>query len=299
MLPEPHYAPEVVEALARRHGFKGDVRPMARLGIVNDIWGIGDSAVLRVPIDEEAERDTLTEVVAVPAARAAGVLTPELLVFDDTRKVVPFAYTIYERAPGVTLGTQGPSPMWEGAMRQIGEQQRLIHAISQVDDPHDWLDRSEPSDVDATLAAVRHLLSPGDLERLSVWRARFEQIPNLGGIPTFIHWDLHPWNVLVDPDSMRLTAILDWGDAGFHDSAEDFGYFPLWALAHQLAGYGAPDDSLFYGRIARLWVQKCLEELEDLDAVTFGRAWWCFPLGGFEEAATQARSMRGFRQWLE
>ena len=51
------------------------------------------------------------EAIAVPAARQAGVRTPALVVFDDTRDLVSVPYVIYERVHGETLAELDLEPL--------------------------------------------------------------------------------------------------------------------------------------------------------------------------------------------
>jgi aminoglycoside phosphotransferase (APT) family kinase protein len=62
--------------------------------------------------------------------------------------------------------------------------------------------------------------------------------------PTWIHGDLHPRNLLHDPSTGALSAVLDWGDLASGDCATDLACF--WMLIedpaqrrHALAAYGA------------------------------------------------------------
>jgi hygromycin-B 7''-O-kinase len=83
----------VVDALFARHGISARWRPLPSLGLANRIFAT-DDVVLRVATDHpDGVPDARTESVAAPVARAAGILTPRLIAFDDTRTLVdrPFS----------------------------------------------------------------------------------------------------------------------------------------------------------------------------------------------------------------
>ena len=81
--------------------------PLNATGLANRVYATAD-VVLRVATDHpDAVPDARTESVAAPAARGAGIRTPRLLAFDDSRALVNRPFSIWERVHGETLGCAG------------------------------------------------------------------------------------------------------------------------------------------------------------------------------------------------
>lgn len=96
---------EALHAIAERHcpGVQQFTR-LPEIGIFNSVFLLGKDLVLRVPRDDPQFRHSLEkEVIAVPAARAAGVHTPPIIAFDDSCDLLPVPFIIYERVHGETL----------------------------------------------------------------------------------------------------------------------------------------------------------------------------------------------------
>jgi hypothetical protein len=88
---------------------------------------------------------------------------------------------------------------------------------------------------------------------ISRWLRKLE--PAVGASPrVFTHNDLHAANTMVDPGNLELTAVIDWGDAGWGDPVSDFEAVPLWAVPAMLTGFreaGGRTDEGFVPRL--LW----------------------------------------------
>ena len=97
---------ETLEAIGERHNLHAEeISPLEDVGIFNSIYLVGSEYVLRVPrVAPPFVAAIRKESVAVPAARAAGVRTPALVVLDDSLEILPVPYAIYERVHGETLG---------------------------------------------------------------------------------------------------------------------------------------------------------------------------------------------------
>ena len=80
-------------------------------------------------------------------------------------------------------------------------------------------------------------------------------------IEGFVHGDLIPGNLLVDEG--RLTAIIDWGGAGWGDTAQDLA--PAWAVLT------AAERSAFRGRCRCR--RRCVDSRTDVRTRTRSR--WC------------------------
>src|SRR5688572_20896349 len=94
----------LVDALLAQHGIHDPWTPLPATGVANRIYATR-SVVLRVATDDrEAVDDARTESVAAPAARAAGIRTPGLIAFDDSRDLLDRPYSLWERVHGETLG---------------------------------------------------------------------------------------------------------------------------------------------------------------------------------------------------
>ena len=239
--------------------------PIDGYSVVNWAYFLGDGLVLRVNKPDVGADDCYTERVAVPAARLAGVQTPELLVFDDGFADVPNVFTVYERAPGVSLNKTTPDlDRLDATYRQLGaEVARWQLGVTRVDDPNGWLDVPEAADPWAELESARKAATVDGVAGawISRWLRKLE--PGVGLAPTvFTHNDLHAANTMVDPSTLALTGVIDWGDAGWGDPVSDFEAVPLWAVPAMSQGFreagGATDDG-FVPRLLWSAVGSALE----------------------------------------
>lgn len=252
--------------IAAKHGFDlSDIHPMPSAGMVNAAYSVGDSLVLRVPTGAhpDAVADTLTESVAVPAARAAGIRTPALLIFDNSRDIVDFPITVYERVPGRDLGALSAvdRPTTDRIYHEVGRELAKVHRdIIEVPDPDGYLDTY---DRQTDLEFVDDLLHRNCLDRddAAVMSSLFERVQpaleNAKTIRRFLHQDVTPGNLMGEEG--RFTGIIDWGDAGWGDPVQDFRYLPHDAVGAALVGYRAvmplDGDESVEARI--LWDRLC------------------------------------------
>ena len=261
VLPARMIAPEVLAALAARHGLGS--RPFAPLpstGIINTLWSVGNDLILRVPHNTPAGlADTFTESVAVPIAVEAGVRTPKLVIWDESYELLDVPYTIYERVHAETLGVVEPDlRMIPQVYSALGHDLALLHSqvascpdpLGRLDTPgHEQTDRELEQCIKAGLLVPIHARwLTGVIERLQPALAR--------AIPArFVHNDLHSMNIMVGGTPLAYTAIIDWGDAGWGDPAIEFIALPLRLAVQVLAGYRAaallPEDPEIEARI--LW----------------------------------------------
>lgn len=264
-----HVDPAIIDAMFARHGIPGPWEALPATGIANRIFATRD-VVLRVATDHpEAVPDARTESIAAPVAHAAGILTPRLIAFDDTRALIDRPFSLWERVHAESLGAVTLSPRESDQVwRSVGRELAKLHLrVRECADPHGYLD--QPSRDQDFGPVLRELVAA---QTLTVDAARpIEQLAaELQGSVTselearFVHDDIHPMNVMCSQDG-ELAAILDWGDAGWGDPALDFGSMPLDAIRPSLEGYAAETmstlDASFFTRVA--WY-KLLADLEDL-----------------------------------
>jgi aminoglycoside phosphotransferase (APT) family kinase protein len=263
-----HLDPELIDAMFARHGASGPWEELPSTGVANRIFATKD-VVLRVATDHpEAVPDARTESVAAPVAYAAGILTPRLIAFDDTRTLVGRPFSLWERVHGETLGATHLSPhaiaeVW----RAVGAELAKLHSrVQEVVDPNGYLDQpGRNQDVGAVLErlVVAHKITAEAAQRIERL-ARECQVSATEVEPRFIHDDIHPMNIMCS-NTGELRAILDWGDAGWGDPALDFAAMPLEAIGSAMDGYEAETSgSLSTPVVARVAWYKLLDAVDDL-----------------------------------
>ena len=241
----------------RKHGLNGALRYIGG-GFVNFVYLLGDDKVLRLNRPDRGTEDAYTEAVAVPAVRAAGIKAPELIVFDDSNDAAPNVATVYARARGFALGTlrveQSELP---SLYREIGRETARLHTrVTRVEDPNGWLDYAEYHD---PAAMIEPAFAAGRIDRVSgdwlmKWSGRIAPLLDFGVKKAFTHNDLHAGNTMVLSGPLRLSAVIDWGDAAWFDPMVDFETMPVWCVPWALEGYrseGGAVDPTFIGRL--LW----------------------------------------------
>jgi aminoglycoside phosphotransferase (APT) family kinase protein len=240
----PALTDETLTSLAARHGFAGmPITPLPALGICNALFLLGDDLILRMPRAHPTFTAlTRKEALAVPAARAAGVRTPELIVFDDSLALLPVPYTIYTRVPGETLELLRLEPeQTSDAWRAVGHDLALLHASVRAEGSISEL-ASETLDDPRTRVeelARKGYFSPVEARWLTSWLERLAPLA-LTPVPSrFIHNDVQATNIIVGPEQYEYRSLLDWGSCGWGDPAHDFAAMPLRAVPFLLAGYRA------------------------------------------------------------
>ncbi len=221
-----------VDAILALHGFAGPWTSLPATGVANRIYAT-DKIVLRVATEHpEAIADARTESVAAPIARAAGIKTPRLLAFDDSRTLVGGPYSLWERVHGETVGLL-PSRrrLLRSTWTEVGHELAQLHGrVETCPDPNGWLDVQVAEDALAYFARW-NLQKPtrGLSVRIERCLGLLSEQPSAAVKPRFLHGDLYDMNLMCDP-SGRLLALIDWGDAGWGDPALDFVDVPLSVL---------------------------------------------------------------------
>ena len=229
------FTADQVRALLRKHRLPPSQPVQAEFeGVVNEVW-FTDEVVVRINKNVEYESDVWTESVAIPALVAHEIFTPRLLIFDSDLDIVPRLVTIYERKPGYSLSRtqhiEDPGMVY----RSLGQRVREYHdRVKVVDDPNGKLDPAWTPDFPAARVTLVSIDGSTD-----AWLPR-NLVFGTDNPPTFSHQDLHPDNILVDND--QLSAIIDWGDAGWGSRTTDMRFVPMHFLADFLQGYGTLSD---------------------------------------------------------
>ncbi|MFJ8744203.1 phosphotransferase family protein [Embleya sp. NPDC127516] len=233
---------ETLAAIAARHGVSvgavGSILP----GAANHVYALGDDLVLRVPRTRRFLVDLVKEAAVIPAARRAGVRTPDVVAFDDTCSWVDVPYMVLERAAGEDLaGLQPSAADTERVLREVGRELARLHRVSP---DSAGAPAGVPVDDDAgdPRVLVRRLRSGGWIDSgtadwLTGWFERLSVHLPADPPRVLVHGDIAAQNLLVRARPAALTGIVDWGDAQWADPATEFAKIPLTGVAAMLDGY--------------------------------------------------------------
>ena len=111
-----------VTAVARCHGVEARQVTEVTGGVANRGFVLGDDLFLRVA-RPGFEDDLRKETSVVPATRFLGVLTPAILEYDESRRLIDAPYVVMERVHGIE-----PT----GVPTGLAEQLALLHRIERV-----------------------------------------------------------------------------------------------------------------------------------------------------------------------
>jgi aminoglycoside phosphotransferase (APT) family kinase protein len=284
---------ERVDAIFSTYGIDEAWEQLPSTGVANWIYATGD-VVLRVATDHpDGVPDARTESVAAPAAHAAGILTPRMIAFDDSRTLVNRPFSLWERVHGATLGQISLSDealmaVWRAVGRELARVHRRVTACP---DPQGYLDTpGDDPDLDRLIAT---LVAAGRLEVGTARdiRAACREIDGAACAVNvaFTHGDLHRMNVMCDEHG-RLLALIDWGDACWNDPMADFASMPLDAIPPAAAGYeaetGEPLSSVSRARLIRGKVISALDHfVRHPERALDGDALWGFATERAEPAS--------------
>ncbi|HXH59977.1 MAG TPA: aminoglycoside phosphotransferase family protein [Fimbriimonadaceae bacterium] len=285
------YPESLIRAIADRHGIAGAVSLLPKGGMVNEAWAIGDAHVLRIVgegKDEVCDAECEREAAVVPLLVAAGLTTPALIACE--MEFAPRPYTIYERVKGEVIGFSRLSyGEYESAWLQIGRDLALLHRLPVPEGLRRHLHQDKGPDYEKWIkrAVKRGVISQATADDIL---SSVERLSALGGDawePCFIHNDVHPWNLMGDPSTGRLTAILDWGDASYGDPARDFAMMPLPCVPSMFKGYyeAGQDINAIRAMAARAVVvglSVALFEVSTPEMREFDQRWWRMSDGGWE-----------------
>ena len=238
--PFPEITEEILLAIANAHHLKvNEFRLLPQIGIFNKIYQLEDDFILRISRQHPRSFTIAqTEALAVPLARKAGVRTPELLVHDASRDIIPVPYTIFERVRGETLGLLDLEPQdTPDVWREVGRDLARLHtSVLESDIAIDYEDIPDPRVWPDELATA------GYFTKIEAnWLARWlEHLASAALQPTskcFCHGDVQATNIMVKARSHDYLALLDWGNAHWGDPAHDFGDRPIRTTPYVLQGY--------------------------------------------------------------
>jgi hygromycin-B 7''-O-kinase len=233
---------EALAAIARRHGATAEsVRPIPS-GVANHVFHLGDDLVLRIPRTGRFLPDLVKEATVIPAARNAGVRTPDVVTFDDTCSEVSVPYMVLTRTPGVDLARLALSTAeTEQVFHQVGQELAKLHRLSRTTAADLCAIPADDDSADPRALTLR-LLAEGwidaDTSRwLTGWFDRLSAHLPPDPPQVLLHGDIAPQNLLISPDTAQLTGIVDWGDAQWADPAIEFAKTPLTGIPAMLDGY--------------------------------------------------------------
>ncbi len=229
---ELNMMPATIAAIVARHRLgTRTFAPLASLGSATSIYLLGDTYVLRVPHNHPAAIAGIrTDPFTIPAARSAGVRTPQLIAFDDSGDLLPVPYGLYERVMGEPLDRLGlPREATPSVWHELGYDLALLHTrvspdgpaghIGHVDEniePRVWLHEIIAND----------LITPNVAEWLFMWLDRLEPFVRVPLAQRFCHGDVNGSNIMVDPETHQYLALVDWGGAFGGDATWDFAQYP-------------------------------------------------------------------------
>ncbi len=258
-----------------------DARDLRHLGSgwEFDAYLTGDGWVFRFPRRAEyaGAFDLEGAVHGLVAGPLAPVAVPRVELRGEPGPTFPYRFSGHRFIPGVGAD--------DAAMRHstafaadLGAALRAIHAVPL----EDAAAVGAPRETEGPVEWLREALGIADgiagvdpaVDDAIAWLRGVDGPPPDPGEARFIHNDLGPEHVLLDPATGRLVGILDWTDAAIGDPAFDFAPQLAWGgrdlIAGILVGYGPPVTDAFLDRVrffarlmALVWLRNARERGSD------------------------------------
>ncbi len=220
--------------------------PMSYLrtsGTSNALWRVhrtdGGDHVVRLPRTPGAERGILTERKLLPALRSTllgqVVKLPELLLHGEPGESFPRRWAVLNWIGGGDVWSAGIEAEAQSMQlaADLADAVKIIGSLEDLPAPKrssgdrggpllpllDRLDRW----LDDPRWSASELVDTAAVRRCATQSAEIsDQPPTIG----FVHGDLIPGNLLIA--DRQLSAIIDWGGAGYGDTAQDLS--PAWSI---------------------------------------------------------------------
>ncbi len=232
----------------------------------NELFTVGADLVFRFPKRAERVPWLLREIEIMPTiAEASGSLMPRFDYLGQPSAAFPYPFVGYRRIPG--KGADQIDSLDQARLAEdLGQ---LLSRLHRVDarripaTPGGW--ESEPwSALRTDLVDLAETVGPlldDDLRDLAgPYLAGDVAEPAQDGPPRFIHNDICPDHLLVDPASGHLTGVIDFGDAMVGDPVLDFvglvGIGDRSFINQVVAHYELPLDDLFGSKLR--WLTRVL-----------------------------------------
>jgi aminoglycoside 2''-phosphotransferase len=138
----------------------------------------------------------------------------------------------YRSIPGEALRLcgMGMSSMHELA-RALGEFLSALHRFPTAEAQYggvlgggteDWRREYQDRSSEVRQYVLPLLTSPEQRAVASFWDGYLDDATNFDFAPVLIHRDLSDEHILMDPETSKLTGVIDWGDVSIGDPAIDF-----------------------------------------------------------------------------
>ncbi|WIB60131.1 aminoglycoside phosphotransferase family protein [Curtobacterium sp. MCLR17_007] len=196
---------------------------VAANGWDNVIVRLGDTLAVRLPRRSAAAELVEHEQRWLPElARQVAAVVPVPAPVRTGRPALgyPWSWSVVPWLPGTVVGERLGGVVLAEALAAFV---RLLHVPAPSDAPVNPV-RAVPlaTRTDAVLHRLRSEDVPRAPELAALWRTA-ASAPTHAGPPVWVHGDLHPFNVLVEPgpDGDRLSAVVDFGDVTAGDPAVD------------------------------------------------------------------------------
>jgi aminoglycoside phosphotransferase (APT) family kinase protein len=212
-------------------------------GTDNAMWRVhvpsGEDVVVRLPRRARSTTDVAQEVAVLRAVAGSPVAeivrTPHVLHVGTAEREFPLPWTVLGWLDGVDAWTARRS--LEGVQDDLAiGLAEVVHAIGRLTDVP--APRRSPGERGGPIESLlqrldRWLADPkwhaADMLDVAAVRRCADRTREISGesvATRFVHGDLIPGNLLVNEG--RLSAIIDWGGAGYADPAQDL--TPAWAV---------------------------------------------------------------------
>ncbi len=233
-------------------------------GQVNAILIVNESLVFRFPRTPAGIGQLRTELTVLQMARGhLPLAVPVPTYFSANTDTPGEVFAGHHMAPGESLGKHAeaikalPVARLDAIAYGLADFMQAMHSVlippdARLPDHAAGRRQSVPLLRDQAREKLAAYLPDNRQSRVFAEFERFINDPrSFDFLRALKHGDLGPGNILIDPGSLILSGVIDFGSAGLDDPAADVGFVTLWGahlfgapfVERVLARYGA-DTSL-------------------------------------------------------